>query len=181
MVAVNEKTPRRLSPVEPITVPRFLGGWWIPDFAIAALRIGIAALLAYHGAQELFGWLIPKGQTWLGAPQIMSDRWIAGTVELAGATLLGLGLFTRFAAVAVAVVVALSYVAPLRSRGHWTFIGPELIAVTSAVLITFSIIGPGLFSLDAIREGRKRPKYSGTSVSLSPWVKKQYRRRELSR
>ena len=180
-MAVNERTPRRMSPVEPITVPRFLGGWWIPDAAIAALRIAVAALLAWHGLQEHFGLLVPRGQTWLGTPQMLSDRWIAATVELTGAVFLAFGAFTRVAAVGLAVVVALSHFAPLRSRGHWTFNGPELIALGTAVLVTFAVIGPGLFSIDALREGRGRPRRSGNTVDLSPWIKKQYRRRELTR
>jgi putative oxidoreductase len=170
-----------MSPVEPITVPRFLGGWWIPDATIAALRIGLALLIVAHGLQEHFGILLPRGQTWLGAPVALSDRWLAATVEIAGGTLLALGAFTRWASLALAVVVALSQFAPLNARGHWTFIGPEYIAVLSAVLVTFAIIGPGFFSVDALREGRRGPRKSGSTVDLSPWIKKQYRRRELTR
>jgi putative oxidoreductase len=181
VVAAPKRTPHRLSPVEPITVPRYLGGWWIPDVAIAVLRVAVALLFALHGTQELFGLLLPPGQKWLGAPEPLTDRWLAASLELLGATLLATGTFTRLAAFGSAALVVLSYFAPLRARGHWTFNGAELIAVVSVVLITFSIIGPGLFSIDALREGRHRPRSGGATVSLSPWIRRQYRHRELTR
>ena len=167
--------------MEPITVPKFLGGWWIPDFAIAALRIGVAGLLLLHGAQEMWGFGMLHGQTWLGAPAPLTDRWIASSVELLGGTLLALGAFTRVVAIGLAIVVGLAYYAPMRARGHWNFNEPELIALCVAVLVTFAIVGPGLFSIDALREGRHRPRPSGSTVPLSPWIKRQYRRRELTR
>jgi uncharacterized membrane protein YphA (DoxX/SURF4 family) len=181
VVAAPNRTPHRLSPVEPITVPRYLGGWWIPDVAIAVLRVAVALLFALHGVQELFGFLLPPGQRWLGAPEPLTDRWIAASLQLLGATLLATGTFTRLAAFGLAVLGVLGYFAPLRARGHWTFNGVELIALFSVVLVTFSIIGPGLFSIDALREGRHRPRPTGSTVSLSPWIRRQYRHRELTR
>ena len=167
--------------MEPITVPKFLGGWWIPDLAIAALRIGIAGLLLLHGVQELWGLFLPPDQAWLGHPAQLTDRWIAAWVEMVGGTLLAFGAFTRVVAIGLAIVVALAYYAPMRARGHWNFNEPELIALCAAVLVTFAIVGPGLFSIDALREGRHRPRPSGSTVPLSPWIKRQYRRRELTR
>jgi len=180
VVATNGRTSRA-TPVEPVTAPKYLSAWWVPDLGIAALRVAVALLLLLHGVQEHFGLLLGPGQPWLGAPAPWTDRWMAATLELVGGVLLATGSFTRLVAFALAGLVVLGYFAPQRARGHWTLNGTELIALHSAVLLIFAVIGPGLFSVDALREGRHRPKTSGTTVPLSPWIKRQYRRRELQR
>jgi hypothetical protein len=65
--------------------------------------------------------------------------------------------------------------------GHWMFGSIELVVLYTGVLLALALIGPGTFSLDALRESRKRPKGSGPRVRLSPWIKRQYRHRELTR
>ena len=178
---LHSSTPDR-GTLEPITAPRFLSNWWVPDAAIALLRISIAGILLVHGIQEHYGLFLPGGQTWLGAPAPLTDRWIAATIEIIGGTLLAAGGFTRFAALVLAVLVVLSYFAPASADGHWSFSGREVIALHALILMTFAVIGPGLFSLDALRMARRRPKLgSAMVVPLSPWIKRQYRRRDLTR
>ena len=178
---LHSSTPDR-GTLEPVTVPRFLRDWWIPDAAIAALRISVAAILLLHGVQEHYGMFLPGDQTWLGAPQPLTDRWIAATIEIVGGTLLAAGAFTRFVALVLTTLVVLSYFAPPSAVGHWAFKGRELIALYALILMTFAVIGPGLFSLDALRVARRKPRLgSAMVVPLSPWIKRQYRRRDLTR
>jgi putative oxidoreductase len=180
-VPLHSSTPDR-GTLEPVTVPRFLRDWWIPDAAIAMLRICVAAILLVHGVQEHYGMLLPGDATWLGAPLPLTDRWIAATIEIVCGTLLAAGAFTRFAALVLTILVVLSYFAPPSAAGHWAFSGREVIALHALILMTFAIIGPGLFSLDAVRFARRRPRPgSGMVVPLSPWIKRQYRRRDLAR
>ena len=171
----------RVSPVKPVSA-RDLRGWWIPDAAFAALRLFIAAMIARHGLQDHFGVFLIGDDAWLGAPAPLTDRWLAASVLLAGGLLLGVGLFTRVAAVTLATVVLLGYFASGSSTGHWMVDGREPIALYTGVLLAYTVIGPGLFSLDTLRRGRgrRRSRFAST-VAMSPWLARQYRRRELTR
>jgi putative oxidoreductase len=155
--------------------------WWIQDGGLAALRVAVALLVMLHGVRELFGVLLPSHVTWFGAPGFMTDRWMAGSIELLGALLLASGTFSRVTAGALALVVLASPLAPGIANGHWRFDGGELIALYVSVLVAIAIMGPGRFSVDAFRAKRRRPRVGGMDVPMSPWVRKQYRRRELTR
>lgn len=170
----------RVSPVKPVSA-RDLRGWWIPDAAFAALRLFIAAMIVRHGLQDHFGLLLPGGDAWLGAPEALTDRWLAATLQIAGGALLAAGLFTRAAALALALVVLLGYFASGTSIGHWIVDGREPIALYTAILLAFTVIGPGLFALDSLRRGRARRTRMGSTVPISSWLARQYRRRELTR
>jgi len=178
------RSPYSTTSVEPITDPRALRGWWIPDAAFAAFRVAIALLLIWHGVQEHFGQLLLPGQRWGGALAPFTDPWIMATVRLAGGALLALGLFTQSAALVLAVHVVLTHLATNGLRAHWMLNGGELTTVYCVVLLGFAVVGPGLFSLDMLRgRGPKRPRSrsSGMTVPISPWVNRQIRTRELSR
>ena len=178
---LHSSTPDR-GTLEPITVPRLLRDWWIPDATIATLRVCVAGILLLHGVQEHYGLFLPANQQWLGAPAPLTDRWLAATFEIVCGTLLAAGAFTRLAALGLALLVVLSYFAPPSADGHWAFSGREVIALHALILMTFAVIGPGLFSIDALRVSRRRPKPgAGMVVPLSPWIKSQYRRRDLNR
>jgi putative oxidoreductase len=64
---------------------------WSP-YLLSILRIVAALLFLEHGTQKLFGF--PPGQPYTGFPNF-SLLGIAGMLEVAGGTLLLLGLFTR--------------------------------------------------------------------------------------
>ena len=180
MAVQAERKQYRISPVEGVQEPA-PRDWRIADLGVAALRGAVALLLTVHALRELLGILLPGNTPWLGAPVFMSDRWIAAAVEITGAVFLAAGAFTRTASISLAIFVVLSYFAPARMAGHWLFGSAELIALYASVLVAIAFMGPGVFSVDALRESRKRPKGSGPRVSLSPWIKRQYRHRELTR
>ncbi len=166
--------------MEPASAPRNLGGWWIPDFAFSALRAVIGLLLAWHGAQELFGILLLPGEEWQGAPAAFTERWIDGVVKLTGGTLLVVGLFTRITSLMLAILVGLQHFTVTTLRGNWWLNDGELATVYCAVLIAFALTGSGLFSVDAMIE-RRRARRSRMQVSMSPWIRRQIRRRDLTR
>lgn len=174
------RTPYRMTPVEPVTAPRLLGGWWIPDAAWTVLRVAVAALLIWHGVQEHFGLLIPPGATWRGAPVPFTESWYAATIEILGGALLAIGLFTRLVAFAFMMLIPLAYFAAQGTGGLWLVRGEEMLVLLGCVLLVFATIGPGPFSVDAtIQRVRSRSAY--TTVEMSPWIRRQYRRRELTR
>jgi putative oxidoreductase len=180
VAAQTEQRQYRISPAKGVVDP-LPRDWRIADAAIAALRLAVALLLTLHALREFFGVLLPGNIPWLGAPVVMSDRWIAASIEVAGAVLLAAGMFTRSASACLALFVVLSYFAPAVMRGHWNFGGAELIALYASVLVSLAFMGPGVFSIDAWRASRKRPKGSGPRVRISPWIKRQYRHQELTR
>ena len=181
---VHNRTPaRRLSPIEPIAAAHLARGWWIPDLIYGALRVVAALVLLRHGVQEHYGLLLPAGETWAGAPTLYSEAWFAASIELIGGALLGLGLFTRPVAFVLGVAIAAAYfVAPLIGWAprHWQLGNDEISALYALVMLSFAAIGPGLFSVDAM-SASMRTRSSWSEVPLSPWVKRQYRRRELTR
>ncbi len=166
--------------VEPPTAPTLLGGWWFQDTVWTVLRLAAALLFLWHGVQEHFGWLVPPRETWLGAPPIFTERWYAATIEIAGGSLLALGLFTRSVAFALLVLLPLSHFFAQGPRGLWLPRGEELLMLLGFVLLALAAIGPGPFSIDALI-GRLRSRTSTATVEMSPWIKRQYRRRELTR
>lgn len=176
------RTPYTTTTAEPATDPRSLRWWWVPDVGFAAFRVGIGALLMWHGVQELFGELLLPGQGWSGTLTPMTDPWILATVKLVGGALLAVGLFTQAAATVLAALVLLSHLASIGRGTHWMLNGGELATLYSMVLLMFVVIGPGLFSIDGFIQARRirRPRH-GMTVPISPWVRRQARRRELAR
>lgn len=177
------RTPYTTLTAEPATDPRTLRWWWVPDVAFAAFRMAIGALLMWHGVQELFGELLLPGQRWGGALGPMTDPWIMATVRLVGGALMVIGLFTRPAALVLTALVVLAHLAANGVRTHWMLNGGELATLYGIVLLAFAFVGPGIFSADELIQFRraKRRRSHGMTVPLSPWVRRQARRRELAR
>jgi putative oxidoreductase len=117
----------------------------------ALLRIVTGFLFLWHGAQKLFGF---PGEVPAGAPAFV--LYVAGPIELFGGTLVLLGLFTRWAASLCSGLMAFAYwlghgtnaLLPLVNRG-------ELAALYCFVFLFISAHGPGIWSLDAARGGRR--------------------------
>jgi putative oxidoreductase len=126
-------------------------------YGILLLRLVLGLTMAGHGAQKLFGWFGghgPRGTAGffggLGfrAPLVMAL--MAGLAEFGGGLLLAAGLFTPFAALAVAVVM-LNAIGTVHVRnGFWNSNGgiefPLLVWASSVAL---AATGGLRFSLDA--------------------------------
>lgn len=110
------------------------------------VRIVVALLFLEHGLSRLFGWPSP-----LPAPPPLSMYWFAGAIELVGGVLLGLGLFSRSAALVMSGQMAAAY---FISHAPLSFF-PILNRGDSAILYCFIFLyfvfaGPGPWSLDAL-------------------------------
>jgi putative oxidoreductase len=85
------------------------------DYAYALLRIMSGFMLSFHGAQKILGLLSEFH------PQVGSQLWFGGIIELAGGLLIMLGFNTRAAAFLCSGEMAVAYF-----QFHWKFqIGPK--------------------------------------------------------
>jgi len=115
----------------------------------ALLRIVAGFLFLWHGTQKLFGF--PGGGG--GGDRPFHVTYVAGPIELLGGLLLMLGLFTRPVAFLCSGLMASAYwmshgtnaLLPIQNRG-------ELAALYCFVFLFMAAQGPGICSLDAIRE-----------------------------
>ena len=117
----------------------------------AALRIVAGLMFAFHGVQKIFGVFTDK------APEIGSQLWIGGLIELVAGFLIALGLFTSWAAFLASGTMAVAYL-----QFHWKFsFGAEFFPTINrgelALLYSFLFLyiacrGAGLASLDQKRD-----------------------------
>ena len=126
--------------------------------APVALRIALASVFIGHGAQKLFGWWGGYGfqatshffETKLGFTPGALHAALAGGTEFFGGALLALGLFTRFAAAQLAVVMGVA----IWSVHHAAFFadkgGMEYPLTLLLAAIALVLTGGGAFSFDAL-------------------------------
>jgi putative oxidoreductase len=118
-------------------------------FLYSLLRIVAGAMFACHGMQKVLGWL-----TTAPRPRIASQSWVGGIIELAGGTLIALGLFTRWAAFIASGTMAVAYF-----QFHWKLVldawkwvpivnRGELSALYCFLFLFIAARGPGPLSLD---------------------------------
>lgn len=135
-----------------------LGGLYtsLSDFAQAALRVVLGAILIAHGMQKLFG---AFGGLGLSGNAALFDKigytpgifWgtLVGCTEFIGGTLLVLGLFVRPAAFAVVIFMINAVYFTSKTGGFfWTTRGSEFSLILLAVAFYFLIRGAGPWSID---------------------------------
>src|ERR1700760_3777605 len=76
----------------------------ISPYVLSILRIAVALLFLEHGLSRLFGW--PSA---LPTPPVLTMYWFAGSIEMVGAILVLVGLFTRPAAFIMSGEMAFAY------------------------------------------------------------------------
>jgi len=112
-------------------IGEFCSRWSQP--LLSVLRIMAAFLFMAHGAQKLFGFLVPPGQPALAA---FSFLWVGGVLEFFGGLALLIGLFTRAVAFVLAGEMAVAYFRVHAPQGFW----PVANKGDLAVLFTFVFI-----------------------------------------
>ncbi|SEO73771.1 DoxX family protein [Aquisalimonas asiatica] len=124
--------------------------------AYPLVRVTTGLLLIPHGAQKLFGWFGGHGLTGTGAyfgetlgmePGILFAL-LAGLVEFFGGLALVLGILTRPAALAVAVLLAVALSVHLPYGFFWTEGGVEYPLMWLVLAIAVLLRGGGEFSVD---------------------------------
>lgn len=127
------------------------------DFSWPMIRIAAGLFLIPHGAQKLFGWFGGSGLDatitgfgkmgfepgWLTAPLV------AG-VEFFGGILIAIGLFTRPAALAAAIMLLVAAMAVHLPNGFfWGKGGYEYPLLWAVLCAAIAIRGAGRFSVDS--------------------------------
>jgi putative oxidoreductase len=120
---------------------------WTPRL-LSVLRIVAAFLFIAHGAQKLFGFLMPPGRP---TPTLLSMGGIAGMLEFFGGLLLIIGLFTRPVAFIMSGLMAVAYFMAHAPRGFWPLQNAgELAALYSFLFLFLSVAGGGAWSIDRL-------------------------------
>ena len=130
----------------------------LADAGEALLRVAAGAFLIPHGAQKLFGAFGGYGleatgqffQTQLGFANGYLAALGAGSVEVFGGLFLALGLLTRPAAVAVAVLLLVAATIHLPAGFFWTEGGWEYPVLWAVVAAMFALRGGGRYSVDRL-------------------------------
>ena len=122
----------------------------LKPLGLLCLRLGLGVIFFFHGYQKLFAATPAALQAFprMGFPTYFV--YISGTVELFGAVLLFLGLFTRVAALLLAgeMAVVLSRVAILQGT-IYAVRNYEFPLALFAATFALATVGAGLISLDA--------------------------------
>ncbi len=120
------------------------------------VRIAVALLFLEHGLSRLFGWPSP-----LATPPVLTMYWFAGMIEMCGAVLFGLGLFTRPVAFIMSGEMAFAYFISHAPRGFFPILnGGDAAILYCFIFLYFAFAGAGPWSLDAL--WRKRTPLAGS-------------------
>jgi putative oxidoreductase len=119
---------------------------WAPR-VLSILRIMTALVLLQHPLSKLFGFPASNFM-----PPVGALPWYAAIIEIIGAPLLLIGLFTRPVAFIVAGAMAAAYFIGHAPRGFFPQVnGGSLAIMYCFVCFYISFAGPGPWSVDAMR------------------------------
>ena len=116
------------------------------------LRLFLGLGLVAHGYQKFFLFGISGFAGFLekmGAPAPYASAWLSASTELAGGLLIVLGLFTRFAALPLAINMAVA--AFLAHSGYFITNAPpgrEYALNLAAAFVALALTGAGQYSID---------------------------------
>jgi putative oxidoreductase len=113
--------------------------------ALSIVRLVIGLLFLEHGTAKLLGFPAPPS----GLPALMTLSWLQGLLELAGGTLIAIGLFTRPTAFILSGNMAVAYFMAHAPKSFF----PMLNGGDGAILYCFVFLllffaGPGRWSVD---------------------------------
>lgn len=129
---------------------------WAPRM-LSVLRIVTALIFFAHGTEKLLGFPVADR-----VPDAFTMGWFAGVLELFGGALLILGLFTRLVAFVLSGQMAVAYfIAHLPQSFFPSLNGGDAAILFCFVFLYLVFAGPGPWSVDAMRSGRRGADSTG--------------------
>jgi putative oxidoreductase len=127
----------------------------LPAIAIGATRVVVSFLFLLHGAVGLFGafgGIDGQGGT---VEPLSWPGWWGSVLHLVAGALVGVGLFTRTAALLCSGAMAYAYFTVHQPIALFPIPnGGEPAALYCWIFLLIGILGPGTFALDALRRRR---------------------------
>jgi putative oxidoreductase len=131
------------------------------DYGLLLIRAVLGTIMLAHGSQKLFTFGYPgvtAGMTQMGLPFPQISAALIMAAEFGGGILLLAGLFTRFAAAAIAFGMAVASVVVHLPNGFFAPNGYEFTLMLASAGLGIVLTGPGRFSLDALLARRHKAK-----------------------
>jgi putative oxidoreductase len=128
-------------------------GW-----GITVLRVVVGIVFLAHGGQKLFVWGFSNVAGFLsqvGIPLPMLAAIVATLVEFVGGLALLLGLFTRWAAIPLAIAMLVAMLTVHLKAGFFLPNGYEFVLTLLAANVALALLGSGEASLERIFRQRK--------------------------
>jgi putative oxidoreductase len=122
---------------------------------VAAVRVVVSFLFAVHGLVGLWGFF--GGIDGQGGSVVFASwpNWWASVIHLVAGVLVGVGLFTRTAALLCSGSMAYAYFVVHQPVALMPIVnGGEAAALYSWVYLLIAVLGPGAFALDNLRRRR---------------------------
>ena len=131
----------------------------IQGWGITALRVVVGIVFLMHGGQKLFVWGFGGvagflGQVGIPAPMLAAV--VVTLVELLGGLAILLGLFTRWAAIPLAINMAVAILTVHLRAGFFLPNGYEFALTLLAANVALILLGSGEASLDSLL-GKRAP------------------------
>jgi putative oxidoreductase len=121
-------------------------------YMLSLLRIMAALLFLEHGLSKFFGF--PRA---MEAPQLFDMEFFAGGIELVGGILVGLGLFTRIAALIMSGEMAIGYFLIHAPKSFYPYLNAGELAIMYCFVFLYLVFaGAGPWSLDALIWRKRR-------------------------
>ena len=127
------------------------------DVALLSVRIGLASVFMYHGAQKLFGWFGGKGLAGLIEGYGVVVGSLVGIGEFFGGLGLLVGVLTRFSAASLILIMAGAIWFVHGKNGFGGQGGYEFNFVLITMCLAILAAGPGRAALAAVLPARLRP------------------------
>ena len=141
------------------------------DFGLTLLRAIVGIVFLAHGYQKFFVWGIggvAGAFSQMGIPAPHVSAYLAASAELFGGLALLLGLFTRLAAIPVAINMVVAILQVHLKGGFFAPQGVEYPLTLLVANIALIVAGGGAFALDNVLfkgSGEKKPRLATESIA----------------